>query len=125
MDQLIAIVLIFSTLFIIQTIVYSYLLLRLKKRVEESFDESRMSHEIMSGIDDGKINESIIKALEILSSGSLSAREVSKSLGMSREHTARLLKKMVEAGLLVREGKPYRYRLTSSGKAIIENNKKI
>lgn len=118
------VVLIFSILFIAQTTLYTVLLLGLKRRVEESFVESRTSRERIGGVDEGKLNESIFKALGILSNGPLSAREVSESLGLSREHTARLLKKMVEAGLVMREGKPYRYRLTSSGKAIIEGNKK-
>ncbi|MEM3397845.1 MAG: helix-turn-helix domain-containing protein [Nitrososphaerota archaeon] len=117
-------VLIFSILFVAQTILYTMLLLRLKKKVEESLDESRISQDTVSGLDEGKLNESIFKALEILSKGSLSAREVSRNLGLSREHTARLLKKMVETGLVIREGKPYRYMLTPSGRAIIEGNKK-
>jgi len=124
MDPLTVLVFIFSILFVVQTTIYTYLLLRLRRRVEESFVKSRISQEGISVVDDGKLNESMIKVLEVLSSGSMSAREVSVSLGLSREHTARLLKKMVEAGLVVREGKPYKYKITPSGKAMIETYKK-
>jgi len=124
MDPLTVLVFIFSILFVVQTTIYTYLLLRLRRKVEESFVKSRISQEGISGVDNGKLNESIIKVLEVLSSGSMSAREVSVSLGLSREHTARLLKKMVEAGLVVREGKPYKYKITPSGKAMIETYKK-
>jgi len=124
MDLITILVLTFSILFIVQTIIYTYLLLRLNKKVEESFVKSRTSQEMASSIDDGKLNESLVRVLEVLSNRSMSAREVSIILGLSREHTARLLKKMVEAGLVVREGKPYKYKITSSGKAIIETSKK-
>ncbi len=124
MDSLTVLVFVFSILFVVQTTIYTYLLLRLRKKVEESFVKSRTSQEVVGVIDDGKLSESIIKVLEVLSRGSMSAREVSVSLGLSREHTARLLKKMVEAGLVVREGKPYKYKITSSGKAMIETYKK-
>ncbi|MCL7383897.1 MAG: helix-turn-helix domain-containing protein [Thaumarchaeota archaeon] len=124
MDSLTFLVFIFSILFIVQTTIYTYLLLRFRKMVEESFVKSRISQEAVTVIDEGKLNESIIKVLEVLSRGSMSAREVSVSLGLSREHTARLLKKMVEAGLVVREGKPYKYKVTPSGKTMIETYKK-
>ncbi|MEN2975240.1 MAG: helix-turn-helix domain-containing protein [Candidatus Caldarchaeales archaeon] len=113
---------IFSTMFVAQTLLYTLLLLRLKKKIDNTMKKSHISQMSQHG-EDIKFNESIIKALEVLSKGSLSAREVSIALGLSREHTARLLKKMVESGLVVREGKPYRYRITPSGEAVIENPK--
>jgi len=114
----------FTVLFLAQTAIFTYLLLRLKKRVEKSYVESRTSQDIREDLDEGKLSESILKALSILSTSSLSAREVSVNLGLSREHTARLLKKMVEAGLVVREGKPYRYRATPSGKSLLNSVRK-
>jgi len=58
---------------------------------------------------------------EVGSSGSLSAREISRRLGLSREHTARTLKKLVEEGFLLREGKPYRYRITELGEKLLRS----
>lgn len=118
------IIVLFTILFLGQTIIFTYLLLRLKRRVEKSYVESRTSQDIRDELDEGKLSESILKALSILSTNSLSAREVSVNLGLSREHTARLLKKMVEAGLVVREGKPYRYRITPSGKSLLNSIRK-
>ena len=114
----------FMILFMAQTTIFTYLLLRLKRRVEKSYVESRTSQDIREDFDEGKLSETILKALSILSNSSLSAREVSVNLGLSREHTARLLKKMVEAGLVVREGKPYRYRVTPSGKSLLDSIRK-
>ncbi|MCS7126524.1 MAG: winged helix DNA-binding protein [Aigarchaeota archaeon] len=118
------IITIFSILFIGQTILYTILLLKLKNRVDKTVSKSQTSQTTSQQEDEVKINESIVKALEILTKGPLSAREVSINLGLSREHTARLLKKMVETGLVVREGKPYRYKITPTGEALIKNNLK-
>ncbi|MEM0452875.1 MAG: helix-turn-helix domain-containing protein [Nitrososphaerota archaeon] len=118
---------IFSVLFTVQTIVYTVLLLRLKKKINdlsETSQRSQISQEISEEqLTEEKINESVKKALEVISSGSMSAREVSIKLGLSREHTARLLKRMVDTGLVVREGKPFKYKLTPLGYSLITNKK--
>ena len=63
------------------------------------------------------LTETEIRIMELIESrGPQSARDLSRALGLSREHVARTLKRLVEGGLLVREGKPYRYRLTELGK---------
>lgn len=47
------------------------------------------------------------------------AAEVQGAIGRSREHTARLLKRLYEAGFLTREGLegPFRYRVTEAGRS--------
>lgn len=125
MEAHLTVLMLFSALFAAQTIIFTYLLLSLKKRVEKSYDKSRISQSSKNDTDEGRLSESILKVLDILSGNPLSAREVSINLGLSREHTARLLKKMVEAGLVMREGKPYKYRVTPSGKALMNSVKKI
>lgn len=45
------------------------------------------------------------------------ARQIQAGLGQSREHVARLVKRMAEDGYLERkEGRPYRYSITEMGR---------
>lgn len=56
-------------------------------------------------------------------SGSKTPREIQAVLGRSREHTARVLKRLYEMGFLSRtdEGKPYMYSLTERGQHFLES----
>ena len=113
---------IFSSLFICQTAIFTYLLIKLKRKSSFRHAEKPVIIEkLPSGIQ-GSIPESVMRILrEVGSSGSLSAREISRRLGLSREHTARTLKKLVEEGFLLREGKPYRYRITELGEKLLRS----
>ena len=120
-SQVIMIAILFSTLFIFQTIFFTYLLMRLKKAVKLSRPalSSMIEHDITHVT---PITDSMRRILEeIADNGSLSARELSKRLGLSREHTARTLKRLVEEGFLIREGKPYRYKLTDLGEKLLRS----
>ena len=57
-----------------------------------------------------------------LQSGAKTAREIRTTLGRSREHTARTLKRLFEDGLVVRESetRPYMYSLTEKGRGALE-----
>ena len=58
-----------------------------------------------------------LEVLKIVEDGSKTAREIQASLGQSREHVARLVKKMSEEGYLKRvETRPYRYSITERGR---------
>ncbi len=112
--------LIFAALFVAQTAIYTLLLLRMRKRTLRPQPPPVIpptSHRITPV---EELPRSVVEALRLLREGPLSAREVSLRLGLSREHTARLLKRMVEEGLVAREGKPYRYRLTDSGERLLK-----
>ena len=119
-QQLITLTLFFIALLALQTTLFTYLLLKLKKSVKliekpSIIKERRYEFE--------EISESVLRILrELRSSGPLSAREISKRLGLSREHTARTLKKMVEEGFLIREGKPYRYKVTELGSEVLRSH---
>ncbi len=54
----------------------------------------------------------------MLKDGPKSTIEVKQTMGLSREHTARLLKTLYERGLLARDekAKPFVYRLTDAGR---------
>jgi len=58
-----------------------------------------------------------LEALKALKEGLTSAREIEDRLGRSREHTARLMKRLFEKGLVVRDDskKPYVYKMTEEG----------
>jgi len=119
-QQLITLTLFFIALFALQTTLFTYLLLKLKKSVK-SIEKPPIIKERRYEFEE--ISESVLRILrELRSSGPLSAREISKRLGLSREHTARTLKKMVEEGFLIREGKPYRYKVTELGSEVLRSH---
>ena len=114
MDEVLGwgLVTLFIALFIAQSIIFVVLLLRLRRRLQSI--KAQRAWEPFQIIE--RPSQTTLKVLKELSaSGSLEARELSERLGLSREYTARLLKRMVEDGLVVRRGKPYRYQLTELG----------
>ena len=114
MDEVLGwgLVTLFIALFIAQSIIFVVLLLRLRRKLHSIKAQRAWGpFQIIE-----RPSQTTLKVLKELSaSGSLEARELSKRLGLSREYTARLLKRMVEDGLVVRRGKPYRYQLTELG----------
>jgi len=62
--------------------------------------------------------------LRILFKESLTSNEIKNAIGRTREHTARLMKKLYELKLVDREiaTKPFKYRLTEQGKKFIEGH---
>lgn len=60
--------------------------------------------------------------LTAVASGPRTARQIQVELGQSREHVARLVKKMSEKGYLKREGtRPYKYTITPEGRRTLES----
>lgn len=59
--------------------------------------------------------------LKLLLEGSKTARQIESVIGRSREHTARLMKKLFEMGYVSRDmtSKPYTYTITEAGKTIL------
>lgn len=60
--------------------------------------------------------------LKLLADGPKTSREIESVIGRSREHTARLMKKLYELGYVSRDAaaKPYRYAITDSGKQVLK-----
>lgn len=60
-----------------------------------------------------KDNNVIKEILALLSDGPKTSREIERAIGRSREHTARLMKRLYDAGYVKRDesAKPYRYTL--------------
>ena len=114
MSQPEILVIIFSILFLVQTAIFTYLLVRARRRMEWLMVVGELGWAEQRPCD---LTETEIRIMELIESrGPQSARDLSRALGLSREHVARTLKRLVEGGLLIREGKPYRYRLTELGK---------
>jgi hypothetical protein len=56
--------------------------------------------------------------LKMLSERPRTSREVQQAIGRSREHTSRLMKKLLQSGLVARDAdtKPFRYAVTEQGR---------
>jgi hypothetical protein len=59
--------------------------------------------------------------LKLLSERSRTSREVQVAIGRTREHTARLMKKLYESGAVSRDinTKPFRYSITDAGREML------
>jgi len=120
--DVLTVVVLFSGLFVLQTVLYTYLLNRLKRSVSVARPHPIPLIE-QDVVDATQMTDSVKRILrEIADNGSMSAGELSRRLGLSREHTSRTLKKLVQEGLLIREGKPYRYRLTDLGERFLRSH---
>lgn len=65
-----------------------------------------------------ELDDTQMRALQFLKDAPKSTREIVNALGKSREHTARLMKELFEAGLVTRNdaSKPFVYQLTDEAK---------
>lgn len=59
--------------------------------------------------------------LKLLSEGPKTSRQIEMIIGRSREHTARLMKRLFEFGYVTRDTstKPYTYAITDAGKTML------
>lgn len=71
-----------------------------------------------------KQNSTNYYILKILLKESLTSNEIKNAIGRTREHTARLMKKLYELKFVDRDIniKPFKYRLTEQGKKYIEEH---
>jgi predicted transcriptional regulator len=67
------------------------------------------------------------KILDLLLKGAKTSREIEVSIGRSREHTARLMKRLYEKGYVIRDvsNKPYKYSITDIGKSILNQTEAV
>ena len=65
-----------------------------------------------------KLDETQLAAMKLLSGTPKNTRELTDALKKSREHTARIMKELFEAGLVTRNdsSKPFVYQLTDEGR---------
>ncbi|AIC16311.1 helix-turn-helix domain-containing protein [Nitrososphaera viennensis] len=70
-------------------------------------------------------NGTIDYILKLLADRPRTSREVQHAIGRTREHTARLMKKLHESGLVSRDvnSKPFRYNITEAGRTRLTKEK--
>jgi hypothetical protein len=79
--------------------------------------------EVRKGLD--KLNSTELRVLEMLLENSMAAPEIGKTILKTREHTARLMKKLYEEGYIERETNkiPYAYKINESLRNFLEEIK--
>jgi DNA-binding transcriptional ArsR family regulator len=87
----------------------------------ESQQESHTSQVPSSQV---RLDETQLKVIGLLAESSKSTRQLTDAIGMSREHTARLMKSLFEAGMVTRNDatKPFVYQLTDQGRRHLPAN---
>lgn len=97
-------------------------LVRENEKLREEVDVIRRGSGASIALEPRQIHDSGLRILQALSTGSKSSTEVSVVVRRSREHTSRMLKKMVDQGLL-EESRTYpaKYSLTNRTKDALQS----
>jgi len=92
-------------------------LLEIKDK-KEIITSQRSQKKIITSNEKNDLSPTEREVLELLKEGERSVRDIKVRIKLSREHLARLLKKLYMEGYLERDEskKPYLYRLTEKGK---------
>jgi len=71
-----------------------------------------------------RLDETQLKVVGLLAESPKNTRQLTDTIGMSREHTARLMKVLFQAGLVTRNDttKPFVYQLTDQGRRYLPAN---
>ena len=87
----------------------------------ESQQESHISQAPSKQI---RLDETQLKVVGLLAESPKNTRQLTDAIGMSREHTARLMKALFEAGVVSRNDatKPFVYQLTDQGRRYLPVN---
>ncbi len=74
-----------------------------------------------------EVNSTTDYILKLLAEKPRSSREVQLAIGRTREHTARLMKKLHDLGLVSRgvNIKPFRYNITEAGREMLKKEKAV
>jgi hypothetical protein len=75
---------------------------------------------------ENEVNSTTDYILKLLAERPRSSREVQLAIGRTREHTARLMKKLHDLGLVSRDinTKPFRHSITEAGREMLEKKEK-
>ncbi len=76
---------------------------------------------------ENEVNSTTDYILKLLAERPRSSREVQFAIGRTREHTARLMKKLHDLGLVSRDinSKPFRYNITDAGQEMLKKKEKL
>lgn len=74
-----------------------------------------------------EVNSTTDYILKLLAERPRSSREVQLAIGRTREHTARLMKKLHDLGLVSRDvnTKPFRYNITDAGREMLKKRPEV
>ena len=74
-----------------------------------------------------EVNSTTDYILKLLAERPRSSREVQFAIGRTREHTARLMKKLHDLALVSRDinSKPFRYNITDAGREMLKKKEKL
>ena len=77
----------------------------------------------MARMDQTMLDETQVRALKLLGEGTKDTRQLTDTLDLSREHTARMMKELFELGLVRRNvaTKPFVYQITDEGRNRLES----
>ena len=75
-------------------------------------------------MDQTMLDETKVRALKLLGEGTKDTRQLTDTLDLSREHTARMMKELFELGLVRRNvaTKPFVYQITDEGRRKLESS---
>jgi predicted transcriptional regulator len=85
----------------------------IKKEAERPVPKPRMPNMDFNGIAE--------HVLGLITTGEMTSRDIQITIGRSREHTSRLMKRLFEEGLVERniKKKPFTYKITEKGLAVV------
>ena len=68
--------------------------------------------------------DAVNQVLELITEGGVTSRDIRATIGRTREHTSRLMKRLFEGGYVKRDTdtKPYTYSITNKGRARLESS---
>jgi DNA-binding transcriptional ArsR family regulator len=87
----------------------------------ESQPESQTSQMSQGPVREIQLDETQLKVVNLLGESPKNTRQLTDAIGLSREHTARLMKALFEAGVVSRNDatKPFVYQLTDHGRSFL------
>ncbi len=68
--------------------------------------------------------DAVNQVLELITEGGVTSRDIRATIGRTREHTSRLMKRLFEGGYVKRDTdtKPYTYSITNKGRVRLESS---
>ena len=87
-------------------------------------ESQQESHVSQAPSDRVRLDETQLRVVGLLAESPKNTRQLTDAIGMSREHTARLMKGLFEAGVVSRNDatKPFVYQLTDQGRRYLPAN---
>ena len=94
---------------------------RVARPVAQPTESQPASQESQPQLGPSRLDETEVSAVNLLREASLNTRQITDALKKSREHTARVMKRLFDLGLVRRDDstKPFVYQLTDEGRRFL------